>query len=126
MPTPVDTTRLARALLAPEDRDVLDRGSGPGGLLGPEPQRPELKGLLGQEGMLGNPFGPPTPLGPRRLWPPESPDDEFWQRFHNDQLYRGVPREQIPPRMREQIPIEVPDVDPVFPDDRWGRLITRR
>lgn len=54
------------------------------------------------------------PLGPLRMWPEETPDDLFWQRFHDEQLYRGMRREDIPPRMREQIPIEV---DP--PDKPW-------
>ena len=94
-----------------------------GGLLGDHPENPELQGLLGYEGLLGNPYAPPPSLGPFRLWP-DSPNVDFWQQFHDEQLYRNTPRDQIPPRMRP--PIDVPGVDPVFPDDRWGRLISQR
>lgn len=57
---------------------------------------------------------------PLKLWP-DSPEVDFWQKFHDEQLYRGVPRDQSPSRMRP--PIEVPDIDPVVPEDRWYRRI---
>lgn len=50
-------------------------------------------------------------------------DDQWWQQFHNEQIYRGVPREDIPWRMREQVPIEVPPVEPVWPEDFWRHQI---
>lgn len=105
---------------------LFDYALPPGGLLAP-PEEPPLPGLLQQEpGLRGNMFGPPPPKPPLRMWPPEVPDERFWQRFHDEQIYKGIPREDIPPLIREHLPLEVPGVEPVFPDDRWGRLITWR
>jgi hypothetical protein len=72
---------------------------------------PERRGVFESEGLLDVPQYSPFPL---RMYPPVQTDDQFWQQFNNEQLYRGVPREQIPPNFRP--PLEVPDLDPVFPE----------
>lgn len=82
-----------------------------GGLLGGGPPQPELGGLLGAEGLIDPPRYSPFPL---RMWPPAQTEEDWWNQFHNDQLYRGWRREDIPERFRP--PLEVPDLDPVFPE----------
>lgn len=79
----------------------------------------DLMQILKDNNMLGNGQLPPRP--PFRLWPEVTPEDQFWQQFHDEQLYKDMKREDIPPNFRP--PLEVPDIDPVFPEDRWYRRI---
>jgi hypothetical protein len=87
-------------------------------LLQGQEEDPERRGAFESEGLLDAPPFSPFPL---RMYPPQQTDDQFWQQFNNEQLYRGVPREQIPPSMRP--PIEVPPVEPVWPEDFWRHQI---
>lgn len=101
MPAPVDTTRLARALLAPEERDIIDRGgSGPG-----EPQ-PEIPPLLANADpkydadWLLQYMRPPEPAAPWIDTP--AIDQQNWQ---DPPLWRfrlpEPPKERIIPRRDE-------------------------
>lgn len=125
-------------------RPLMDFPTLPGGLLGPEPH-PEMSPLFAttqphQLPKLG--FWPPDPAGndmrrslrgeglipdPERnfrmprMRPPEPFDMEPWNRLleqEYDRMFRGIPREQIPPDLRR--PLEIFD----WPDD--GMPVTLR
>jgi len=107
MPTQADTTRLARALLAPEDRGILDHGrSGPGVLSGPEPQQglpPLLANADPKEDAdwLLEYMRPPIPASP---WiEPQAVEQQNWQ---------------DPPLWRYKLP-EPPKEKSIPPRDQW-------
>lgn len=77
-----------------------------GGLLGPSEPETELRGLLGAEGLLDR---APFSAFPLRMRPPQPPQDQWWHQFHDEQLYRGMKREDIPPAFRPPIEVSPPD-----------------